>query len=141
MARVPGVWGGVEDPQVFLIINLLETGANSVTFYNLAEVVLEWPVQECIEIEGVKYLLAHAMTTHPHKAYRDDYYMWGEGDEQEFLKNGIDGYISVCGHQNQGGGSIWKNRIGNVYICDCGSGDKNGRLGCLCLETKEEIYV
>ena len=107
----------------------------------LAEVVLEWPVQECIEIEGVKYLLAHAMTTHPHKAYRDDYYMWGEGDEQEFLKNGIDGYISVCGHQNQGGGSIWKNRIGNVYICDCGSGDKNGRLGCLCLETKEEIYV
>ncbi len=65
----------MEDPQVFLIINLLETGANSVTFYNLAEVVLEWPVQECIEIEGVKYLLAHAMTTHPHKAYRDDYYM------------------------------------------------------------------
>ena len=25
--------------------------------------------------------------------------------------------------------------------CDCGCGFRNGKLGCLCLETKEEFYV
>lgn len=28
-----------------------------------------------------------------------------------------------------------------VYMIDCGCGFKSGRLGCLCLETKEEFYV
>ena len=27
------------------------------------------------------------------------------------------------------------------YVVDCGCGFSSGRLGCLCLETKEEIYV
>lgn len=128
-------------PYDYNTFGLLTERLTQVDIIHLAEMILEWPLQECIEIEGIRYLLAHAKTSHPHKVYMDDYYMWGEGDEQEFLNKGIDGYISVCGHQNKGGGTIWKNRIGNVYICDCGSGDKSGRLGCLCLETKEEIYV
>ena len=35
----------------------------------------------------------------------------------------------------------WKNKKENVYLCDCGCGFENGRLGCLCLETKETFYV
>ena len=62
------------------------------------------------------------------------------GDE-EFLQKGIAGYSSVCGHINMGGHHIWKNTLENVYVCDCGCGFESGRLGCLCLETKEEFYV
>lgn len=36
---------------------------------------------------------------------------------------------------------IWKNEKGNLIMCDCGCGFRNGKLGCLCLETKEEFYV
>ena len=61
--------------------------------------------------------------------------------DEEFLQQGIDGFISICGHTNIGGNHIWKNVSKNVYVCDCGCGYKNGRIGRLCLETKEEFYV
>lgn len=34
-----------------------------------------------------------------------------------------------------------KNDKRNLYMTDCGCGFEKGRLGCLCLETKEEFYV
>lgn len=37
------------------------------------------------------------------------------------LHDGRKGYISVCGHANIiGNGKIWKNKLKNVYMCDCG---------------------
>lgn len=39
------------------------------------------------------------------------------------LFDGREGYISVCGHTNiSGDGKIWKNKLENVYVCDCGCG-------------------
>lgn len=114
---------------------------------NLAEKIMEWPLQICIEVEEVKYLLAHACTSMSDRVMIDEYYLMGSyfsGAEayEMFLSDGREGYISVCGHDNiMGSGKIWKNKLKNVYMCVCGCGFKSGRLGCLCLETKEETYV
>lgn len=112
-----------------------------VDMYHLAKRILEWPLQIELEIEGKKYLLAHAMTGNPKVEYADEYFLSGEGNPKQFLEFGIDGYISICGHLKIGGSSIWRNTRENVIICDCGCGFGSGRLGCLCLETGEEIYV
>lgn len=32
------------------------------------------------------------------------------------------------------------NEKGNVYLLDCGSGFKGGRLACMCLETGQRFY-
>ena len=69
------------------------------------------------------------------------YYLMGSELNQSYLKNGIDDYISICGHRTNADHSIWKNEKESVYMIDCGCGFKSGRLGCLCLETKEEFYV
>lgn len=87
------------------------------------------------------YLLAHAMTSKPNEIQADEYYLQGGNDFEEFLQNGIEGYISICGHSNPSGSQIWKNGIGNVILCDCGCGYRSGKLGCLCIETGEEMYV
>lgn len=108
---------------------------------NLAEFILSWPLQCASEIANQKYLFAHAVTSAPEVKERENYYLEGEALNKTFLRNGIDGYISVCGHKNTDDGRIWKNKKGNVYMCDCGCGFRSGRLGCLCLETKEEFYV
>lgn len=113
-----------------------------VDMLNLAKEIMEWPLQVCIEVGGVKYLLAHACTSMPDRVMIDEYYLMGDEAYEMFLADGKEGYISVCGHTNiKGDGKIWKNKLRNVYMCDCGCGFKSGRLGCLCLETKEETYV
>ena len=69
-------------------------------------------------------------------------FFMGSESYDMFLRHGREGYVSICGHDNiMGDGRIWKNKLKNVYMCDCGCGFKDGRLGCLCLETKEEMYV
>lgn len=64
----------------------------------------------------------------------------GKESYDAFLSYGREGYTSVFGDDNISG-KIWKNKLKNVYICDCGCGFQAGRLGRLCLETKEEMYV
>lgn len=86
-------------------------------------------------------MLTHAMTAEPNIKCEDKVYLYGAEKFQNFLINGVEGYISVCGHSNPVGSDIWRNSKGNVIICDCGCGFRNGRLGCLCLESGEEIYV
>lgn len=118
-----------------------------VDMLNLAKKITEWPLQICVEVDGVKYLLAHACTSPPDIVMPDVFYLMGScfaGCEcgETFLFDGREGYISVCGHANtMENGKIWINKLKNVYMCDCGCGFRDGRLGCLCLETKEEIYV
>lgn len=83
----------------------------------------------------------HAMTSIPEERKSEEYYLLGDETYKKFLKNGISEYISVCGHRDMGEHRIWKNAAENVYVCDCGCGFRSGRLGCLCLENKEEFYV
>lgn len=120
---------------------LLGQKLTPIDMQNMAKWILSLPVQIEVEVEGQKYLLAHVMTSSIEIPQVDEYFVRGEGNIEEFLKNGVDGYISICGHSNPEGNTIWKNETGNVFICDCGCGFKSGRLGCICLETGEAIYA
>lgn len=65
----------------------------------------------------------------------------------------IKGYVSLTGHHDSGYqynnpygsylddklNSIWMNEPENVYMMDCGCGLPNGRLACICLETRERF--
>ena len=113
----------------------------SVDIRNLADIILKWPMQKMIEVEGKKYLLAHAMTSPPEVSEIEDYYLMGTSWSKGYLNEGIDGYISICGHTRTKNGRIWKNQKENLYMIDCGCGFSSGKLSCLCLETKEEFYV
>ena len=108
---------------------------------NLARQILTWPLQLSVQVNNEKYLLAHAMTSKPECAENKYYYLIGNEMNAEYLCNGVEGYTSICGHRNTVNHKIWKNEKGNLIMCDCGCGFIDGKLGCLCLETKEEFYV
>lgn len=127
-------------PYPYNSFTLLQERLTGVDLLTLAETIRGWPLQTSITLEGTAYLLAHAQTASPSEQKEDDYYLLGEADDRVWMERGIEGYISVCGHRNRGN-HIWKNEIGNLYLCDCGCGYRDGWLGCLCLETKEVLYV
>lgn len=129
------------EPYTYNTFKLLETRLTPVDIQNMAKWIKDLPLQEELEVNGTKYLLAHAMTTKPNMKYEEKVYLQGSVPFQNFLTNGVEGYISICGHSNPEGTDIWRNSKGNVIICDCGCGFHSGRLGCLCLETGGEIYV
>ena len=70
------------------------------------------------------------------------------------MVKGVDGYVSFVGHHDssyQKGNlqghyldkepsSVWQNKVGNLYMMDCGCGLPGGRLACICLETGERFY-
>lgn len=121
----------------------------------LADWIMAAPVQIPEEIDGRRYLFAHAMTSAPDNMMEEDYYLMGGELGFPYWKNGIEGYISLCGHTptdivrmwygdeyKQSKLEIWSNPKGNVYMLDCGCGlYYSGRLGCLCIETGETFYV
>ncbi|CBK75862.1 Calcineurin-like phosphoesterase [Butyrivibrio fibrisolvens 16/4] len=124
-----------------------------VDMQNLANTINSWPLQLNLSINGEEYLFAHAMGSNPKEAWFENYYLLGE--DPEFYNEGIEGFISFCGHVNTGrlyqfegyylrektSPSIWVNRRGNVYMMDTGSGFRNGVLSCFCIETKEAFYI
>ena len=126
-------------PLKILLLNLMPTKIATET--QISRLLGNSPLQVELEVNGTQYLLAHAMSTNPNMLCEDKVYLQGSALFQNFLVNGEEGYISICGHSNPEGTDIWRNSKGNVIICDCGCGFRSGRLGCLCLETGEEIYV
>lgn len=129
------------EPYSYNAFELLKKRLTPVDMQDLAEFIMECPLQVQFSLNGENYLFAHAMTSEPEIHMEDDYYLLGNAAADKFMEEGIHGYISLCGHDNVGSNHIWKNVAGNVYMCDCGCGFKSGRLGCLCLETKEEFYA
>ena len=121
--------------------DLLKERLTLVDMKNLADKILEWPMQQSVEVGGEKYLLAHAMTSDPTIRKTEDYFLMGAEWDISYCVYGIEGYVSVCGHRNTDDGRIWKDKRGNLYMIDCGCGFRDGNLGCLCLETKEEFYL
>ena len=124
---------------------------------DLADWLHDLPLQKELTLDGEKYLFAHAMTSLPEDIPNNvvDYYLMGNELEFFYLKNGLDGYISVCGHSNSDTirrwmgedykpeiPEVWVNKKGNVYMMDCGCGMyERCKLSCMCLETKEICYV
>jgi len=121
----------------------------------LANRIMRCPVQVETEIEGKKYLFAHAMSSHPEEKRDEDYYLMGGEIGFPYLSKGIDGYICINGHTptdmvrlwygddyQPKKLEIWRNPKGNVYMLDCGCGlYYDCRLGCLCIEMGEAFYV
>lgn len=128
-------------PYPYNSFDLLVQRLTPVDMQELAKLIMSWPLQVAITLDKHKYLLAHAMTSKPDEEKDDNYYLDGEFLDDSYLENGIEGYISICGHSSTDNQRIWKNAIGNVYRCDCGCGYRSGKLGCLCLKTREEFYV
>lgn len=77
----------------------------------LAEwIILRMPLQAQLTLDGKRYLFAHAMTSPPQIERSDDYYLMagllsGDGEDfyEDFLSQGIPGYIPFCGHQHTTG--------------------------------------
>ena len=127
-----------------------------VDMLNLADLIMGLPLQIEIKIGSAKYLLAHAMTFDPaHGVQKEALYLEGLEEMQEYWEHGVKGYVSLVGHHDSGyqhsnpkgryldeeSGSIWINEQENVYMMDCGCGLPNGRLACICLETRERFYA
>ena len=107
---------------------------------DLAEWILDLPLQVEIQLNVESYLIAHARTSPPNEPQPQAFYLSSPLDE-DFMANGVEEYISVVGHRVTPNYSIWNNERRNVIRIDCGCGYREGRLGCICLDTKEEIYV
>lgn len=142
-------------PYTYNSFELIRQRFTEVDMINLAERIHNLPLMVQKEIEGKRYLFAHAMTSRPDVVEKDDYYLMGNHLTDDLYLTGIDGYISIMGHVNTSNilcyedrslyldeymKSVWRNKQGNVYLMDCGSGFKSGRLACLCLETGERFY-
>lgn len=134
--------------------DLMKRRLTEVDMLNLANLIYSLPLQKDVSIGGKEYLLAHAMTSHPSVVESKDYYLVGNWELDCFFLEGIEDYISLCGHTpteniiwktggmylDESGNSIWVNDKKNVFLLDCGSGFGSGRLACMCLETGERFY-
>ncbi len=146
-------------PYHYNTFDLLRTRLTDIDIMDMARFIRNCPYQVQLEVLGNKYLLAHARTSLPKDKYDCSYYLMGMDAmigiaADSYYMDGIDGYISVCGHtetsligsfysgtySEDGIPSIWKNARKNVILMDCGCGYPDGRLACLCLETGEEFY-
>ena len=130
---------------------LMSQRLTEVDMLQLAELIDSLPLQKELEIDGRKYLFAHAMTSPVGVSQDRDYYLMGTKDLEKFFLEGIDGAVSMCGHTPVANveqevynlesfseplqKSIWHNEKENVYLLDCGCGFGGGRLACMCIET------
>lgn len=141
-------------PYTYNSFELMTQRLTEVDMLNLADLIYSLPLQKELEIGGKKYLLAHAMTSPVGVPQKRDYYLMGTYDLDAFFLEGIDGFISMCGHTPTGNvlwcrknmyldeykESIWRNEKENVFLMDCGCGFESGRLACMCIETGERFY-
>lgn len=142
-------------PYTYNSFDIMNKRITEFDLLNMADFILKLPLQKEIVIGEQKYLFAHAMTSYPSVPQTRNYYMMGNYDLDAFFLEGIEGYISICGHTptenllwksdrtmylDEYRKSIWRNKKGNVYLLDCGCGFESGRLACMCLETGERYY-
>ena len=142
-------------PYRYNSFDLMKERLTEVDMLNLADLIMRLPLQVEIEVNSVKYLLAHAMTFDPSAGEQEKKaYLEGFGDKKVYWEHGVESYVSLVGHHdvqyqfnNPNGryldeelNSIWMNNQGNVYMMDCGCGLAGGRLASFCLETGERFY-
>lgn len=117
----------------------------------------ELPLQVELELDGVKYRLAHGATKRDVDNFIvPDSYILPDNDwyipHLEKKKYYEQDFISVVGHTSTNFLSFYNEHIKpgrihkshNCIFVDCGAAyaeEKNSNLGCLCLETNEEFYV
>ena len=137
---------------------LLVKRLTDVDLENLAVWIEGMPLYKQIELDGKKFMLAHAETTVEPLEKRAEFFLQGEEMTFRYLREGIEGYLSVIGHfptdlvryvakdLPQFPNTIWHNQDKNVYCIDCGNGyrksiKRNVQLACLRLNDMAEFYV
>lgn len=108
------------------------------------------PLYKKMKLGDTCYLMAHASTEEILRMWkRKDNFIWDTSmvDRQR----GIPGYVSLVGHvptfiirgYPEEEAAIWHSSDGRLIDVDCGAvfSHRRGRLGCICLETREEFYV
>lgn len=124
-------------PYPYNSFELLQKRLTPVDIQELARWILSKPYQTTLTMNGINYLFAHDVAS----LFPDTTLEERLNCERKLLETGVDGYISVFGHDSTQDGRIWKNKAKNAYCIDCGSGYRSGNLGGLCLETQQEFYV
>ncbi len=112
----------------------------------IIEYVESFTVFDEIEVGGKKFHLSHTLP--PYDPGRDVHdvtlheFIWGEPDYDKRYDPDV---TFITGHtptdliDPASAGKIWR---GNGHIAvDCGASFDCGRLGCLCLDTMEDVYV
>lgn len=108
------------------------------------------PLYKKLKKDGACYLMAHASTEELLQVWkRKERILWDTSMVDR--KRGIPGYVSIVGHvptfiirgYPRSPARIWHSPDQRLIDVDCGAAFPNmgGRLGCLCLETREEFYV
>ena len=108
------------------------------------------PHYKKIKRDGGCFLLAHASTEEILQVWkRKERLIWDTSMVDR--KKGIPGYVSIVGHVptfvirgfSKEPATIWHSADDRLIAVDCGAAfpELGGRLGCLCLETREEFYV
>lgn len=143
-------------PYRYNSFDLMKDRLTEADMLNLADQIMDLPLHIEIDIGSEKYLLAHAMTFAPlYREQEETMYLEGIAEMQKYWQYGIKGYVSLIGHRDSGYqynnpygsylddklNSIWVNEPENVYMVDCGCGLPNGRIACICLETRERFYA
>lgn len=129
-------------------VSIMEQRMTHVDMINLAEWIESKPFFINLDLNGIKYQIAHAQTyLTPEKMWdKSKLYM---GDEHyEYFIRGMeehDKFISVVGHTATDDRKIWVSESGRTIRTDCGAGYKcyncEGRLGAIRLNDKKEFYV
>lgn len=140
-------------PYHYNSFGLMRTRLTPVDMQDIAELILKLPLQVEKEIDGKKYLFAHAMAFNPKIKADESDYLFGSREYDSFLFDGVEDYISMCGHTPTGNlpfrndlyldevkSSIWCNEKKNVYLLDCGCGFGSGKLACMCIENGKRYY-
>ncbi len=105
----------------------------------------EWSAYEEIEVNNEHYILVHSGLGHFDKDKSLDEYdlndlVW---DRPDFDHSYYDDKYVIVGHTPtlsiNGSAKIYHNH--NFIDIDCGACFDNGKLACLCLDTKEEFYI
>lgn len=109
------------------------------------------PLYKKLRMEDTCYLMAHASTEEILRVWkRKERILWDSSMTDR--KKGIPGYVSIVGHvptfiirgyPEGKPASIWHSEDGTLIAVDCGAvfPECKGRLGCICLETREEFYI
>ncbi|MBE5850289.1 MAG: hypothetical protein E7298_09050 [Lachnospiraceae bacterium] len=141
-------------PYQYNSFELMKNRIPQADMLKIADDIERWPLQITVSIGDEIYIFAHSMTSMPDVHKAEDYYLMGTDLDFRYLRNGIPGFISVCGHHptstirqwygddyNPEQNEIWHNSKKNVYMIDCGCGFNSGRLACLRIEDKAEFYI
>lgn len=137
---------------------LLAKRLTDVDLKSLATWIEVMPLYKVFELNGEKFMLAHAETTKRPLEKSDEFFLMGEEMTFRYLREGIEGYISVIGHfptdlvryvvkdMPEFPNTIWHNESKNVYCIDCGNGYRKNvkrtvQLACLRLNDMEMFYV